>query len=438
MSDAHRVGQAPPGRQQTLPEPLEGGPFEARRRAVALEPVEAVVGEQDEVEEGEVRPEVAGGDFAQGVGLLELADDEFGLRAVVVEPPERQRLQGQVGDKGLVMEATQLEQVELPGRLLRDRSPDHDEPTRPRPALGLVEELRRGDLARDPVIPQRAEPPLDRPGEARHHHVLRAAGLQRLDDLVIEEGGIGPDAHLPDLHWQLGPRLGQQRERDRRYVGVAWMEAGGPHVPCRPLEAKQGQVRGAAPLLRIEADGSLLLAAVDGEHRRVEIEDHPRLGGHLGAERCAVPVVQPHEAGEPYAAAEAMQEPAERGCLRVAGEPHQVLEHAIAAQGLRRLDPTEAEDQRVEQRHEHLADPVTVVALGELDVPLQGGPHPESLEKSLDEEQPAEVRQPGGSEDNAEFPRSSGHFREPSFLMRLNGDQYCRSLYRSSWLQARG
>jgi hypothetical protein len=94
--------------------------------------------------------------------------------------------------------ARALEQVKLPGRLLGGRSPDHDEPARTGPALGLVEELRCGHLARDPVIPQGAEAPLDRPGEPRHHHVLRAAGLQRSEHLVVEEGGIGQDAHFPD------------------------------------------------------------------------------------------------------------------------------------------------------------------------------------------------------------------------------------------------
>jgi hypothetical protein len=51
---------------------------------------------------------------------------------------------------------------------------------------------------------------------------------------------------------------------------------------------------------------------------------------------------------------------------------------------------------------------------------MQGGVHAEPLEKSLVEKQPAEVRQHGGCEDKAEFSRSSGHFWETSFLMRLN------------------
>jgi len=54
----------------------------------------------------------------------------------------------------------------------------------------------------------------------------------------------------------------------------------------------------------------------------------------------------------------------------------------------------------------------------------QGGAHAEPLEESLGEEQPAEVRRLGGREDNAEPPRSSGHFRETSLVMRLNGDQH--------------
>jgi hypothetical protein len=70
------------GDEETLPQPLQGGPLEARRCGVALEPLQAVVRGQDEVEEGEVGREVA-----------EFADDELGLRAVAVEPPECERLQ---------------------------------------------------------------------------------------------------------------------------------------------------------------------------------------------------------------------------------------------------------------------------------------------------------------------------------------------------------
>src|SRR3974377_1044591 len=96
------------------------------------------------------------------------------------------------------------------------------------------------------------------------------------------------------------------------------MERGGPYVARDSIEAEQGQIRGAASLLWVEADGGFLLATVDGQHRRVEVEDRAGLGYRLGPESRAVPVVEPCEARESLAAAEAIQEPAERRCLRAA------------------------------------------------------------------------------------------------------------------------
>ena len=69
------------------------------------------------MEVGFVGQEVMAGDTAECVISLELANDQFDAGAVVVEAPEVECLQRQIGDQDLVVVAAELEQCQLLGRL---------------------------------------------------------------------------------------------------------------------------------------------------------------------------------------------------------------------------------------------------------------------------------------------------------------------------------
>ena len=73
--------------------------------AQALEPIGQIVSQQHQVEVGFVGQEVMAGDTAECVISLELGNDQFDASTVVVEAPEVERLQRQIGDQDLVMEA---------------------------------------------------------------------------------------------------------------------------------------------------------------------------------------------------------------------------------------------------------------------------------------------------------------------------------------------
>jgi hypothetical protein len=60
-----------------LTQGLEGGVLEVRRQTEALEPVDQVVAEQEEVEVGFVDEEMMAGDTSECVISLELANDQF-------------------------------------------------------------------------------------------------------------------------------------------------------------------------------------------------------------------------------------------------------------------------------------------------------------------------------------------------------------------------
>lgn len=120
-------------------------------QAQSLEPVYEVVREQEEMEVDLVGKEVLGGDASRRILALELPDDQFDPRAVVVQAPEVQRLERQIRDQDLVVVLAKLEERQLVGRLLGLGSADDDEA------------IWAGPPSRRPPHPWRRPPPGPRP-----------------------------------------------------------------------------------------------------------------------------------------------------------------------------------------------------------------------------------------------------------------------------------
>ncbi len=90
---------------------------------------------------GLVGKEVTCRNFAQGVVSLEFPDDSFHPCSVVVEAPEVEGLEIEVGHQHLVMILAQLEQRELLAGLLRLRPPDDYKAVRMQPTSRLIGKL---------------------------------------------------------------------------------------------------------------------------------------------------------------------------------------------------------------------------------------------------------------------------------------------------------
>ncbi len=141
--------------------------LKVRGQAEALEPVDEVVGEQEEMKVGLVGEGVPGGNPPQGIVALELADDEFHSSAIVVEAPEVERLQREVRDEDLIVIFAELEQGQLGGRLVGLGPTDHDEAVGMGPAGGLVAELGHLEAPAGTDVPQVGELPFDREGDVK-------------------------------------------------------------------------------------------------------------------------------------------------------------------------------------------------------------------------------------------------------------------------------
>ena len=170
-------------------------------------------------------------------------------------------------------------------------------------------------------------------------------------------------------HWRYGRRRGVTPPQ--KILGL-------------PLETQQGMIRGPAPLDRVVADLCPLLLAVEDEDGRVDIEDQSRrpVWPHCHAPQQAI--VQLPQLGE-RRWRHAQQESPQRGRIRIGVESREVLEHAVLSQQLGRLDPFQSEDHWIEQREQHLADAVAMVALHQANLHghrvLEPDPREEPMQK---------------------------------------------------------
>src|SRR5437879_9029125 len=157
--------------KQALAEALQGGPLQMRWNTETLEPIQQVVGQQDNLEERLVGCEVFGGNLSQRIGVFQLADNQLCAGSLVVEAPQVQRRQRQVGDQELIAVATHLKQVQLRRRFFGHRTTDHHEASRPGPPLRAISKLRRPHSRRDAAVAQSRQTILQRAGEPSHDHV---------------------------------------------------------------------------------------------------------------------------------------------------------------------------------------------------------------------------------------------------------------------------
>src|SRR5206468_2540737 len=105
------------------------------------------------------------------------------------------------------------------------------------------------------------------------------------------------------------------------------------------------------------------------------------------------------------------------GIGRQAGER---LKHAIVLQQLRCLDPLEPQDDRIQQRQQHLGAAVGVVALWEPDLVGQSLPQPQSLEEEVKEKGPSKPRQVVAGKGDTESSEPSAMAQHPLQNTRIS------------------
>ncbi len=276
QGEARSVVSAPQlcGHQQDfLAQCLQCGGLEIGRQAEPLEPVHQVVGQQEQMEVGFVGQVVARGDVAQGVVAFELLDDQLDGSAMVVEAPEVEWLQGQIGDENLVMIAPELKQSQLFAGILRLRPSDHYETRRMWPTVSLVVKPSCLDAPAEAAVAQTAQSPLDRRSKPCHDDVACALLLHPVDQLVIEKPFVGAQNHAPDTARGFGKAGLDALQRAARRAHIPGSQLAMPEVPGLGFETQQRVVGTAPRLAGVVADARPFLFAVEHQNRRVQIEE---------------------------------------------------------------------------------------------------------------------------------------------------------------------
>jgi len=106
---------------------------------------------------------------------------------------------------------------------------------------------------------------------------------------------------------------------------------------------------------------------------------------------------------------QALEESPQRRGLRIVWQPGQVLKHAVVAQRLGRLDPTQAKNQRVEQRLDHFANRVIGVPLREANMPIDLPAKAQTLKKGVKQRHAAKGGQADPVARNPQISGTSAH-----------------------------
>ena len=239
------------------------------------------------------------------------------------------------------------------------------------------------------------------------------------------EALVPPDVHALRRRGQLGEAGMEQIDGALGRVGVAGPEFPGPVIAAQPFEAHQRMIRAAPPLGRVVAAPGLLLVAVDHDHGGVDVEHEPAptLGrDHAGAQA----IVHPAPPGQGPLPQPEQEAPQRRG-LRRRAQAGELLDDALVGQEVRGLQALQAEDHRVEERQDHLAYAVAIVALDQAHLGREHLLESEAGEEPMQQVDAAEVCQAVATELQPDIPKPTGHDNQPYFPSRVGCTPHFRA-----------
>ena len=238
-----------------------------------FEPVDQIVGQQQQMKVSLVGHEVMRRNLAQVITAFEFADDSFQARSAIVEAPQIQWLQRKIGDEHLIKIVAHLEQGQLLARLFGLGSSDYHKAITFLQPKWPVEELGGRNISAMMVITQAREPLLDGLGQPGSDHKARLSLFQPSDGLVIVKTLVGANDNLSDASGNSGKTSCQQVANSGTSISVTWTQFPVPEVLRLSFETEQRMVRPASGLERMVTNIGGFLFSVNDQCRGIQIEN---------------------------------------------------------------------------------------------------------------------------------------------------------------------
>jgi len=369
-----------------------------------------------------VGKEVTSRDLAQRVISLELSDNPFDSRPTIVEAPDVEGPQIEIGNQGLIVVAPELEQGQLLVRLFGLRSSNNYEAVRMKPANGLIIKFGCLHSWTDRDVFQVSQLAFDRSGEPGDDDKASFALFQPLDDPAVVKSFVGADDHRSDFRRDFGEASFEQIQGTAGSMNISRAQLPMPEVFGSSLEAKQWMIRASSTLGGIVTDFCALLFSVDYKDGGIEVEDQARwqmgFGHHLGQE----PVVEFAQPGQSLGC-HAKQETSEGAGVGVSRQSAQVPKDTIVLQQLCCFDSFETKNDRVQDGKQQFPDGVAIVPLDKAYLCCNRILEPNAGQKTMKQIHPAIMGESSVSKRNNQFSRPLGHPGEPYLLGSFHRNQ---------------
>jgi hypothetical protein len=201
-----------------------------------------------------VGKEVTRGDLAQRVISLELSDNPFDSCSTIVEAPEVDGLQIEIGNQDLIVVPPELEQRQLWLGLFGLRSSNNHEAVRMEPAKRLIIEFGCLHSCTDRGVFQVSQLAFDRSGESGDDDKASFALLQPLDDRAVVKSFVGADDHRFDFQRDFGKASFEQIQGTAGSMNISRAQLPMPEVFGSSLEAKQWMIGASSTLGGVVTD----------------------------------------------------------------------------------------------------------------------------------------------------------------------------------------
>lgn len=260
-----------------------------------------------------------------------------------------------------------------------------------------------------------AQFPFNRSVQFSHEDKLGMMSLNPFNELMIVEPFIGADQNGSDPLGNLGETSGQKIGYSGGGMGITGPEFSMPEVFGDTLETEKRVIGRSTPFHGIVADPGSFLFSVDGQDRRVDVED--KTWGNVGA-RCHAEqksVVQ-RSKFEKCGGSQAQKETPEGRRVWIGREACQILKDAVVSQQLCGFETFDPQHHGIQDGKQHLTDAVVVVPLFPGDIFGKRGLETDAAQETVQQVDTPIVGQGVFTERNGQIARAPWHGNESYFL----------------------